>query len=166
MLFLVENICPHKGLTCDYCELEESQRFADMLVQSLASTSLLLYGENKTPSESDINALKSKLMEALQLKSIVPLGLPAVEFTLEKFGAPERSTLSKVSSLIAQSSPLEHLRERMEELSRTAFMPDERLLVAKLIIRKHDSEYRFHCPISKCGEECEFAIVSCPNKGT
>ena len=41
----------------------------------------------------------------------------------------------------------------------------EREALARTIIRKHDVENFYHCNTRNCGQDCVFAIVTCPNEG-
>ena len=92
-----------------------------------------------------MHALKTKMVEGLQLQIDVPLGLNIAMFTLQKFTFPDRSVMSRVSSMMSSSNPLGKLPERSEELANNGFLENERQELAKLIIRKHDSDFRAHC---------------------
>lgn len=115
-VFTVENICDTRELTCDYCELEEVNRLAGLLLSSLASASLILYGEGSKHHESDINTLKTQLVDTLQLKTNIPVGLTAIKYCIEKFASPTPSTLSKIGNFISNSTPLTSLPVHIQVL--------------------------------------------------
>jgi hypothetical protein len=45
------------------------------------------------------------------------------------------------------------------------FTTEERIGVARSLIRKFDTANRYHCNVSHCGDRCEFALQCCGNVG-
>jgi hypothetical protein len=56
-------------------------------------------------------------------------------------------------------------QNRCTSLTNTCFSKIERDMIAALMVRKLDLKFQLHCHCLKCGEECNFARVVCPNEG-
>ena len=150
--------------------MEEVNLLAEEMLTSFASYCRLHHGDRPLPTP-EVNILKTKLLiEILQIKSETPLTLPLVHEALTRFArGTDRSTLhrmsSGLSSIVSSSDPIDSLSVLKNALAEEDFTLEERLELAKLIIRKHDSEHSAHCAQQNCGEECDFAPAHCSHEG-
>lgn len=153
------------SFTCDHCDLEELERLSAVLLNSLAQASLKAYPRNFT--EAKCNKLKSSLIASLSLRGeFIHNGLyssKVVASRLESFVGTLGNAWSAVSSMVSSGSPLEMLGRRTADIAHMHFSHEERRVIAGLIIRKHDINFEYHCPIPSCGHSCEYRVESCPN---
>ena len=154
--------------TCDHCDTEEVQHLSDCLLEALTQTSL---HENPGDySEVATNRLKDTLMELLGLASRGETfrDLAGVLHCLDKFFISvinAKSAWSKLSSIVGADYLPEKLPERAVQVSRRSFPPEERAEVARMLLRKYDVAFAFHCHKYNCGAACVFALTPCPNLG-
>jgi hypothetical protein len=71
-----------------------------------------------------------------------------------------------VLSAAVNSSPnkLETATKRFAHCNEVVYPAKERDLLARTIIRKHDTQNTYHCNKKNCGNDCIFAPVCCPNE--
>jgi hypothetical protein len=89
-----------------------------------------------------------------------------VDQLLESFVQSSSTALSMASSLIGGSSVTsnEYYETRKNEIAQRYFSTEERIELAKLLLRKFDHLNAFHCPRRNCGLSCEFRIEQCSNE--
>jgi hypothetical protein len=89
-----------------------------------------------------------------------------VDQLLESFVQSSSTALSMASSLIGGSSVTsnEYYETRKNEIAQRHFSSEERIELAKLLLRKFDHLNAFHCPRRNCGLSCEFRIEQCANE--
>ena len=144
---------------------------AEEMLTSLASYCRLHHGDRPQPTP-EVNILKTKLLiEILQIKSETPLTLPFIHEALARFArGTDRSTLHRMSSglsnIVSSADPIDNLSALKNTLTEEDFTLEERLELAKLLIRKHDSDNSAHCAQQNCGEDCDFAPAHCSHEGS
>eukprot|EP01034_Spumella_vulgaris_P029296 gene29296-36321_t len=82
---------------------------------------------------------------------------------LDTFANQSKTALSMASSVLSSSNASEALSLRLVEVSRLYFGDEERAELARLLIRKFDSVYEFHCEKLHCGDSCQFSVELCPH---
>lgn len=158
-----------KVLTCSYCDFEEVERLAALLLDKLALASTLKHPAKN--SEAKTVALKNRMIDALQLSTLsnsretITYYLSMIEGFLVTFVNQSKSTWSAASGMMSSESHEETLRKRTAWLSNTFFTNDEAHELARLIIRALDKTNAYHCDQVQCGEKCEFYVCTCPNAG-
>jgi homogentisate solanesyltransferase len=170
------------GFTCDYCDLQEVEMLTKMFLDKLTAASINRHPRNI--SERKINALKNEMMDILQLptspatvtasKTAPSTTSPSPAMTpyfstktsdiLDSFISSCRTTLAMASSVFRSGDAADNFTQRQQDVARY-FAMEERVEWAKLVLRKHDVEYNFHCSVRNCGPSCIFAVESCPNVG-
>eukprot|EP01033_Poteriospumella_lacustris_P012154 gene12154-8696_t len=134
--------------------------------------------------ERKINALKNEMMDVLQLSTspatatanktapsttspspaMTPYFSTKTSDILDSFISSCRTTLAMASSVFRSGDAADNFTQRQQDVARY-FAMEERVEWAKLVLRKHDVEYNFHCSVRNCGPSCIFAVESCPNVG-
>lgn len=170
------------GFTCDYCDLQEVETLTKMFLDKLTAASINRHPRNI--SERKINALKNEMMDVLQLSftssaattnktapatttpspSMTPYFSTKTSDILDSFITSCRTTLAMASSVFKSGDASDNFTQRQQDVARY-FAMEERVEWAKLVLRKHDVEYNFHCSVRNCGPSCIFAVESCPNVG-
>ena len=84
---------------------------------------------------------------------------------LDSFVTQSKSSWSAVSGAFSPSSVLENAGRRTADIAHCFLSANERRLIARLVIRKHDSLFQFHCNKIGCGSECKFCPENCANSG-
>jgi hypothetical protein len=156
------------ALTCDWCDLEEVESVANVLLHALAVASVRAHPRSLT--EQKCNKIKTELVNFLSLRGndLISSGLyghAVVASRLEEFSKGTGSAWSTVSSLVASGSPIEILGRRTADISAAYFSLQERRVLAGIVIRKHDATFQHHCDKHGCGAACEFRIERCPHDG-
>jgi hypothetical protein len=154
--------------TCDHCDSREVQYLSDCLLEALTQTSL-----HENPGEYSgvaTNRLKNTLHELLGLASQKETfsDLAGVRQCIDKFFVSvinAKSAWSKLSSIVGADYLPERLPERALEVSSRSFPLEERQEVARMLLRKYDTAFAFHCHKYNCGAGCVFALTHCPNLG-
>lgn len=154
--------------TCDHCDSQEVLKISDCMLEALTQTSL--YENPGEYSEVSTNILKNSLHELLGIASRAESfhDLAGVYQCLDKFFVTiinKKSTWSKLSSIVGADYLPENLPHRAVEVSRTSFPLEERQEIARMLIRKYDTTFQYHCDKNDCGSACVFAITHCPNVG-
>mmetsp|Transcript_16013 Transcript_16013/g.24150 ORF Transcript_16013/g.24150 Transcript_16013/m.24150 type:complete len:305 (-) Transcript_16013:7-921(-) len=154
--------------TCDHCDSMHVDLLSDKLLEALTQTSLHEYPGESPPAPAT-NRLKDLLMETLGLASISErFDMKHVHHVLDKFLTlvlNKKSAWSKAASIFGGEYSPEQLPQRAKELDRDAFTSEERREIAKLLIRKYDTDNEYHCEESRCGSSCVFAPYYCNNDG-
>ena len=108
-------------------------------------------------------------METMGLASISEtMDLNEVNVRLDKFLIRilnKKSAWSQAISIFSGEYSPELLPKRALDLDRFIFPADERTLLAKILIRKYDSQFEFHCNSKNCGANCIYAPFYCGNDG-
>lgn len=154
--------------TCDHCDSEEVQKLSDQMLEALTQTSL-----HENPGEySEVvtNRLKNTLHELLGIASRGETfhDLAGARQCLDKFFVSvlnAKSTWSKLSSIVGDDYLPEKLPARAVEVSTFSFSLEERREVARMLIRKYDTDFAHHCHKYNCGSGCTFALTACGNLG-
>lgn len=153
---------------CTYCDKEKVESLSLLLLHSLSASSSLKYPRHL--NEAKINGLKTSLMQCLCLGDAVGpdsniSDLRSVERVLEDFARKGQDGLSFLSAALSSQDKAESLSKRVHEISTTFFQESERVELAKLLIRKLDRTYDFHCDAINCEENgtCLFRTVRCTN---
>jgi homogentisate solanesyltransferase len=164
-------------LTCDHCDLQEVEKLTKTLSEKLTQASI-----NRHPrsiSERKINILKNDILASLQLltevatstakaaaasSNMTPYSFENTIEILDNFIVRSRTTFAMASSMLGSGDAVDNWHIRLQEVSKY-FAEDERTELARLIIRKHDSHYNFHCDQRNCGPGCIFAVEQCIHKG-
>ena len=160
---IVESITSTSQFTCSHCDVETVDKLANQMLRAIAARAYLRHGDHPLTAP-EVNNLKTKLLlEVLHLNSDQVMGLSAVFEAIERLetGA-DRSTLHQ---MVTSKAPEDKIESREDYLNAHDFTLEERLELAKLIIRKHDSEHSAHCAQQNCGEECDFAPAHCSHEG-
>jgi hypothetical protein len=121
-------------------------------------------------SEVVTNRLKNTLHELLGLAS---RGQPfsdmaGVNKCIDKFFVSvinAKSAWAKLTSVVGADYLPEKLPERAVEVSTFSFPLEDRREVARMLIRKYDTTFSYHCHKYNCGAGCTFALTPCPNIG-
>ena len=154
--------------SCDHCDSREVQQLSDCMLEALTQTSL---HENPGEySEVTTNSLKNTLHELLGIASRGESfhDMAGIYRCLDKFFITiinKKSTWSKLSSIVGADYLPENLPQRAVEVSSFSFSLDERKEVARMLIRKYDTSFIYHCNKYNCGTSCIFAPNPCPNTG-
>lgn len=141
---------------------------SDKLLEALTTSSL---HENPSDvlSDADTNRLKDLLMGTLGLASICDvMDLKEIHMRLDKFMIRvlnKKSAWSQAMSIFSGDYDPELLPRRALDLDKFIFPQQERALLAKILIRKYDSEFKFHCDVANCGANCVYAPYTCVNDG-
>lgn len=160
--------------TCSYCDLEEIDKLTSMLLEAAMTASLKLHP--RIISIPKINAIKNDIIEALHLNnsaeeisSIVKIySAITLKALIEDFFSRKGTSLWTMASsaLSSGQTNFEHISKRTSDISQ-AFSPSERTELARLIIRKYDYRFEFHCNEVNCKESgsgnCPFTTEVCPN---
>lgn len=154
--------------TCDHCDSDYIDFLSDKIWDIFATTSLHEY-PGDFPSHATLNRLKDLLMETLGLASISEtMDLREVNLRLDKFMIQvvnRKSVWSQAMSVFTGEYLPEMLPRRAMEIDRYIFSQEERRLLAKILIRKYDHRYEYHCATEHCGPNCMFAPFFCNNDG-
>ncbi len=178
-IIIVNTIADTSHFTCDYCDLQEVENLTNMFLDKLTAATLNRHPRNV--SERKINALKNEMIDILQLPSsasttvpgnpspkgsfsMAPYAYVKVSESLDSFITSCRTTLSMASSVFKSGDVGENWSQRQQEVDR-CFSVEERHEWAKLMLRKHDVEFSYHCSVRNCGPSCVFAVEACPNLG-
>lgn len=155
------------------------EKLSKALLEKLAQASI-----NRHPrsiSERKINTLKNDILATLQLvteassaakasttttaaSSMSPYTFENTIDILDNFIVRSRTTLSMASSMLGSGDVVDNWNVRLQEIQKH-FADDERIELARLIIRKHDSRYDFHCNQRNCGPACIFVVEQCVHQG-
>ncbi|CAE7521852.1 unnamed protein product, partial [Symbiodinium microadriaticum] len=154
--------------TCDYCDSAYIDLLSDKLLEALTTTSL-----HENPGEilsyAATNRLKDLLMETLGLASICEsMDLKEINVRLDKFMIQvlnKKSAWSQAISIFSGDYDPELLPRRAVELDQFIFPQEERVSLAKILIRKYDSAFEFHCDRKHCGPNCMYAPYYCNYDG-
>jgi hypothetical protein len=127
--------------------------------------------------EACVNDIKNRLLMQLEIGS---KDCPSIDYQVASnrldcfvtyFQEGMRSTWSVLTpSATAQRSPSQYSDPnspwslRCAEISKFWFPPRECMELAGMLIRHHDLQHQFHCASQRCGAQCEFIRVSCPNE--
>lgn len=82
---------------------------------------------------------------------------------LDQFAEHSQTAWSMASSVLKAGDPMTNLSERMQEISQNYFMLEERMELARFVLRAHDHASEFHCNQKNCGNHCIFTVEPCPN---
>jgi hypothetical protein len=182
----VSSLCDISSFTCDHCDLQELDRLAKAFFDKLIAASLNRHPRNI--NERKICALKTELLDCLQITNVqlnnnnnnqrtastdssnsINIQMISYSYSLVKtieildaFVSRCSSTFARASSILKSGDIYDHFQTRTLEII-PWFPEDERYEIAKLLIRKLDIEYQYHCSMKRCGETCQFAIEHCPN---
>ena len=162
--------------TCDHCDLSELERLSSKLLEVITQCSIQL--DTQKASDTTVNFMKNKLMIQLELAtaSSAIIEYAVLNDRIENFPATAmengrskwvriKAAVSEVGSKSAASDEFEAFALRAAEISHSLFSLDERMEVAALCIRRHDSTHTYHCNKKHCGDTCEFVPVMCTNEG-
>lgn len=162
------------GGTCDYCDSTQISVISNKLLDTLCQASLNEYPGQEPPPDPLINRLKDHLMDMIGLGSIAR-NPPNMQFTLkdilhklDKFSSyvlEKKSLWSKAASMFTPEYTPEFFPQRSEVLRNGVFTDVEREVIACALIRKYDTEYKYHCDRVNCGQQCIYSIHVCPNPG-
>lgn len=143
-------------LTCDYCDLDEVERLASLLLDKFVRASLVRHPHSFAGAK--VNKLKNEFVEALGLTNgdlVMQYSYENTEQILNKFVEMGKSSLS-MASLALGSSSLDDLYDRrlVEVVRGGALDKGECIDLAKLFLQRFDPEYSFHCDTANCSR-CE-----------
>jgi hypothetical protein len=135
-----------------------------------AMTQASLYENPGDYSIVETNRLKNKLFELLGIASRGETfgDMKGVNNCIDKFLVTvmnAKSTWSKVSSIVGPDYIPEKLPERALEVSSKSFPSEERQEISKMLIRKYDTNFEYHCHKFNCGSSCTFCVIHCRNLG-
>lgn len=141
----------------------------------MAECSLLSYPDYM--QEACVNDIKSRLMMHLEIGS---RDSPSIDYQiatnrLDCFVTYFQEGMRSAWTVLSPSVPPKDMSKysdpnspyslRCAEIAQFWFAPRERKEVALMLIRHHDLKNQFHCSVQRCGAECEFIRISCPNEG-
>jgi len=150
-------------LTCSYCDIEEIDRLSTTLLEVLTTASL-----KKHPrfiSVPKVNSLKYSLIEAFNFSKAEPIDDYTTErilTLLEPFISHGPNAWTMASAALGGGNTTEYFGKRTVEIL-DSFSIYERNEISKLIIRKFDKNYTYHCNKINCKDECVFSPMLCPN---
>jgi hypothetical protein len=163
-------------ITCDHCDLSELERLSSKLLEVITHCSIQL--DTQKASDTTVNFMKNKLMAQLELAASLSavIDYSALNDRVGNFPAIAmengrskwvriKAAVSEVGGKSAANDEFEAFALRAAEISHSLFSLDERMEVAALCIRRHDSSNTYHCDKKHCGEACEFVPVMCKNEG-
>eukprot|EP01038_Epipyxis_sp_PR26KG_P017378 gene17378-24007_t len=149
------------NLTCDHCDLQEVYRLAQALLDSFIKISLTKY-PSSFPSEKVLK-VKNAVVEATK---VMDQGMYQYSFDNVQNSLTESCKRVRKSSALAFSSS-QSIAGDAARVSQAAevFSLAERCCLARLIIRRFDTNYAYHCGQMNCGGACSFAVYKCSNVG-
>lgn len=162
----VNSICNTENFTCEYCDLQEIEKLALILLEKLCSASIIKHP--RLINIPKIVNLKRKMIEDLNLNvtdsnKSFQYSFDNVVAVLDSYCSSCNSTLSSVSSALSSESNFMTFSKRIAEISKNYFGIEERNELAKLIIRKYDNNNDYHCLSKNCGMTCIYSVEECPN---
>eukprot|EP01041_Mallomonas_annulata_P003979 gene3979-7930_t len=153
--------------TCDHIDLAERDRIAEKLLQVVSAVSSR---QGAHATEVGVNKLKNKLLEVLNLNPNSER-MPIFNFhaRIDSFAETTnsmwRQASTSMSNAFTHNDRTETLSNHTAEISSLYFQSDERLELATILIRKHDTNNEFHCNKNNCGTSCLFSPTKCLNEG-
>jgi hypothetical protein len=149
--------------SCDHCDLREVDQLACLFLDKFVDASIVKHPRNITLDK--VIALKNSLIESLGLlvggSDSVNYAAIDVARRLDSFIQSGKSALSMVSSALAATVSKS---DRLRDLESNYFSLEERSELAKLLLRRQDQLFIYHCAKINCGSSCEFAPEHCPNQ--
>lgn len=168
----MNTLCTVTELTCDHCDLQEVDKLSTLFLEKLAAASIVKHPRQL--NEPKMVALKNGFLSALGFVMEVEAEgdsqrLKGYEFNLvasqlEAFVNQGRTALSMASSALVSGTSMEALSKRIVEVADNYFSHEERSELARLLLRKFDIIYEFHCEKVNCGEGCQFTVEMCPHQ--
>jgi hypothetical protein len=142
--------------------LDKHERSMSTSPTSPVPVTVLLPPSDK-PTETGVDETSPPLALANDIPASFMYDLDSVVRKLDVFVNQSKTALSMASSVLSSASSSEMLSLRLVEISRLYFGDEERAELARLMIRKFDSLYEFHCEKLNCGTTCKFSIELCPH---
>jgi len=154
-IFVAGTILNDDSLTCQSCDLEQVEALQKLLLEKFWQAIYVKYGGSA--NRHKFNKLKNKLIEATRLisRGVRSLSVQQVGADLDKF----------IRSLGNKSVGAFDIHNPNCKLLVDGFTAPERIEIAKVIVRSFDSTHEYHCTNNFCGQECPYAVHSCPNGG-
>ena len=141
-------------LTCDYCDLNEVERLASLLLDRFVRASLTRHPRHLTAAKA--NKVKNEFVEALGLTSdgIVQYSYEKMTQTLDKFVEAGKSSLSMSSMMQTPVSVEDLFDRRLVEVAHEGILEKgECIDLAKICLQRFDPEYNFHCDVLNCSQQ-------------
>lgn len=148
--------------SCNFCDLHEVSCLSSMILEKFVAASFMKHPRNLTLTK--VCVLKNELIKALGLydEDCGPYEQVSVCRRLDTFVRNSQTALSRASSALSVVNE-EITEHRKHDIDHFYFTIEERERIAKLLIRRSDFSFQFHCPKLNCGSSCEFAAKVCPN---
>lgn len=116
-------------------------------------------------SQPKINAIKDLLIALLRFKDQnvlkVPYSTEAISQLLLDMHTGQ-SGWAMASAALQTGNAVEYQAQRAMEVLKVCPVI-ERTEISKLVIRKYDKNYEYHCDAKNCGDQCIFQRETCPN---
>ena len=160
-------------LPCDHCDVGETDKVAQMLLEKLARASIMRHPRVLTAQS--MNMLKNDFLQCVLNPpgNVYGNGSRRGHFFGDySYEATSRMAddfcngcagIASFASSTLVDNPQGELNKRMDLLVKRYFLPLEARELAKLLLRRLDSEYRYHCDVVGCGDDCVFAPETCPH---
>ncbi len=118
-----------------------------------------------TPRLTSVSSLNPSTLASLLNKfTVTSYSYERIVELLDAFIQSSSSALSMASSIIATNkNTSEYQEQRINEVNRLYFTKEERLALGRLLLRKYDIVYTYHCNQKNCGQLCDFRIEQCVN---
>ena len=147
LVFDVDTINGGSTLTCDHCDLAEVERLVPLLLEKFTRASIARHPRILTIQ--NVALLKKDFQERLKLQEFTehygtPYTFKAIAMVLEDFVNSCFSLGSFASSALATPAG-ELFNDRFALVSSNYLLHSEARELAKLLIRKNDTKFLFHC---------------------
>jgi hypothetical protein len=158
-LFDVNLVNNSSTLTCSHCDLKEVDRLAPVLAEKLTRASLARHPRCITAA--NMGSLLNDFVDWLKLRDHLVSEHYSFEGTVSACAEFINSCYS-LSAFTITALGTELFDNRLLEVSAKYFPLTVAKEMAKLLLRKNDSNHRYHCDCRNCGLECLFAEEQCP----
>jgi hypothetical protein len=159
-------------LSCQNCDLREVEKIAQLLLETFYAALVTRYPA-KDAKFHKLAKVKNALVQSIFAKGHArSFSFPAFSQSLDQFVQSQQHS----SLLHAKKGPLssqELVRLRTNQTQHDTFMREvteqlsleERLGLARAVVRRLDSLFEYHCSVPLCGVDCVFAVQRCPHEG-
>jgi len=154
--------------SCDWCDLQETEKLTQLLLDKLAEASLVKY---PTINPWNVFRLKNSMIEAIGLMTVgEEQAWYEYNTIVQRLNGFVKSMSIGMMRAMFGSEVKDSIGNRKIFLS-TYFTPYERTELSKLTIRMFDQRFDYHCNRYNCGDvgagpssiRCLFIHETCPN---
>ena len=154
----VQYIWNDDSLSCDHCDLQDVDRLTALLLDSFVKISMIKY-PGAALKEDKVVKVKNAVIEGAGLlaHTFDQYYFEHIHHLLDEACKHAKRGISTLSSSVSISA-------RTAQAT-AVFTEAERRQIARLIIRRFDTNHCYHCDMMFCGSSCQFAVYACGNVG-